>query len=89
MLNINVFFEMAKLKKICLLNKFPNWKNTVVLNLMKYWGIYLKWYGKRRVIIYELRVESLKERVKIQKFEFKSTSYEFKSTSCEFNFRSY
>ena len=80
---------MAKLNKICLLNKFPNWKNTVVLNLMKYWGIYLKWYGKRRVIIYELRVESLKERVKIQKFEFKSTSYEFKSTSCEFNFRSY
>ena len=36
MLNINVFFKMAKLKKICLLNKFPNWKNTVVLNLMKY-----------------------------------------------------
>ena len=49
------------------------------------------WYGKKRVMSYELRVasyklrvESLKARVEIQKCEFKSTSYEFKSTSYEF-----
>ena len=44
--------------------------------------------GKRDMVKYELRVESLKARVdslngrvKIQKCEFQPTSYEFKSTS--------
>ena len=73
------------IKKICLSNKFPNWKNTAVLNLIKYWGIYLKWYGKTRVTSYELRIESLEERVEIQMFEFKSGSYEFNFTSYELN----
>ena len=39
--------------------------------------------------IYELQVESLKVRAKIQKCEFKSTSYQFKSTSYEFKSTSY
>ena len=37
---------------------------------------------------YELRVESLKARVKIQKRELKSAIYEFKSTSYDFKFLS-
>ena len=41
------------------------------------------------MVKHELRVESLKARVKIQKCEFKSTSYEFKSTSYEFESTSY
>ena len=44
---------------------------------------------KHDVMIYELRVESLKARVEIQKGEFKSTSYEFKCTSYEFKPTSY
>ena len=49
-------------------------KNTAVSKLMKYWGIYLKWYGKTgvrsyelqlRVVNYKLRVERLKARVEI------------------------
>ena len=69
-------------------------KNTAVLKLMKYWGIYLRWYGKTKVRSYELQLTSyelqvtssklksaswnLKVRVQIQELLVNFTRYESK-----------
>ena len=47
-------------------------KNTAVLKLKKYWGMYLKWYGKTQVRSYELQLTS---------YELQVTSSKLKSTS--------
>ena len=60
-------------------------KNTFSVEFRLPWKKNLE---KSDVVKNELRVESLKARVKIQKCDFKSTSHEFKFTSYEFNFRS-